>query len=72
MYEANNINKGIFFKNLLDFSDDFSRSVAKNQFWYLDSDDTTVTVKKRTLFTKIITKPPGPIGTTTPNSFQMS
>ena len=30
-------------KNLLDFSDDFSRSVAKNQFWYLDSDATTVT-----------------------------
>ena len=43
MYEANNIHKGIFIKNLLDFSDDFSRSVAKNQFWYLDSDATTVT-----------------------------
>ena len=43
LYEADNIHKGIFIKNLLDFSDDFSRSVAKNQFWYLDSDDTTVT-----------------------------
>ena len=43
LYEANNIHKGIFIKNLLDFSDDFSRSVAKNQFWYLDSDATTVT-----------------------------
>jgi len=29
--------------DLLDFSDDFSRSSAKNQFWYLDSDATTVT-----------------------------
>ena len=37
------IHKVIFIKNLLDFSDDFSRSVAKNQFWYLDSDATTVT-----------------------------
>ena len=43
LYEANDIHKGIFIKNLLDFSDDFSRSVAKNQFWYLDSDATTDT-----------------------------
>jgi len=43
LYEADNIHKGIFIKNLLDFSDDFSRNVAKNQFWYLDSDATTVT-----------------------------
>ena len=43
IYEANNIHKGIFIKNLLDFSDDYSRSVAKNQFWYLDEDTTTVT-----------------------------
>ena len=39
LYEANDIHKVIFIKNLLDFS----RSVAKNQFWYLDSDATTVT-----------------------------
>ena len=43
LYEADNIHKGIFIKNLLDSSDDFSRSVAKNQFWYLDSDATTET-----------------------------
>ena len=28
---------------MLDFSDDYSRSVAKNQFWYLDTDATTAT-----------------------------
>ena len=43
LYYANNIHKGVFIKNLLDFSDDFSRSVAKNQFWYLDNDATTAT-----------------------------
>ena len=43
LYEADGIHKGIFIKNLLDFSDDYSRSVAKNQFWYLDEDATTVT-----------------------------
>ena len=36
VYEANDIHKVIFTKSLLDFSDDHSRSVAKNQFWYLD------------------------------------
>ena len=43
LYEANEVHKVIFIKNLLDFSDNFSRSVAKNQFWHLNSDATTVT-----------------------------
>ena len=42
LYEADNINKVVFSKNLLDFLDDFSRSVAKNYFWYLDNVDDTV------------------------------
>ena len=36
VYTANSIHKAIFIKNLLDFSDDYARSCAKNQFWYLD------------------------------------
>ena len=43
LYEASDIHKGIFIQNLLDFSDDYARSMAKNQFWYLDSDATTDT-----------------------------
>ena len=43
LYEANDIHKVIFIKNLLDFSDDYSRRLAKNQFWYIDSDATTET-----------------------------
>ena len=35
LYEADNIHKGIFIKNLLDFSDDYSRSVAKTNFGIL-------------------------------------
>ena len=35
LYEANDIHKVIFIKNLLDFSDDFSRSVAKTSFGIL-------------------------------------
>ena len=43
LYYANDIHKIVFIKNLLDFSDDYSRSVAKHQFWYLDTDATTAT-----------------------------
>ena len=48
LYEANDIHKVIFITNLLEFSDDFLRSVAKKQFWYLDSDATTVTADDAT------------------------
>ena len=42
--ESNNIHKVIFIKNLLDYSNDYSGTVAKDQFWYLDNvDETTVT-----------------------------
>ncbi|KAL9958890.1 hypothetical protein ACROYT_G035963 [Oculina patagonica] len=43
LYNVDNIHKLIFIKNLLDYSDDFSRSVAKSQFWYLDTDNSLVT-----------------------------
>ena len=39
VYNADNIHKLVFIKNLLDFSDDFARSGAKKQFWYLDTTD---------------------------------
>ena len=41
VYESDNLHRITNVKNLLEYSDDFSRSVAKNSFWYLDSDDTT-------------------------------
>ena len=43
LYNIDNAHKAVFVKNLLDFSDDYSRSTAKSQFWYLDTDATTVT-----------------------------
>ena len=36
-YDTDNLHKVTFVKNLLEYSDDFSRSVAKNSFWYLDT-----------------------------------
>ncbi len=40
---VDNIHKLIFIKNLLDCSDDYSRSVAKSRSCYLDTDATNVT-----------------------------
>ena len=48
IYNVDNIHKLIFIKNLLDFSDDFARSAAKNQFWYLDTTDSNVTAAAAT------------------------
>ena len=42
VYDTSNLHKVVFVKNLLQYSDDFSRSVAKNSFWYLDSINSTV------------------------------
>ena len=42
VYDTNNLHKVTFVKNLLEYSDDYSRSVAKNSLWYLDTTDTSV------------------------------
>ena len=41
VYDTDNLHKVTFVKNLLEYSDDYSRSVAKNSLWYLDTDSTT-------------------------------
>ena len=42
VYDTDNLHKVTFVKNLPEYSDDFSRSVAKNSLWYLDTTGTTV------------------------------
>ena len=42
VYDTNNLHKVTFVKNLLEYSDDYSRSVAKNSLWYLDTTGTSV------------------------------
>ena len=41
VYDTNNLHKVTFVKNLLEYSDDFGRSVAKNSLWYVDTDNTS-------------------------------
>ena len=41
VYDTDNLHKVTFVKNLLEYSDDYSRSVAKDSLWYLDTDATT-------------------------------
>ena len=42
VYDTNNLHKVTFVKNVLEYSDDFGRSVAKNSLWYLDTVDSSV------------------------------
>ena len=42
IYDTDNLHLVTFIKNLLEYSDDYSRSVAKNSLWYLDTTDTHV------------------------------
>ena len=41
VYQSDNLHRITNVKNLLEYSEDFSRSVGKNSFWYLDTDGTT-------------------------------
>ena len=57
LYNIDNAHKAVFVKNLLDFSDDYARSTAKSQFWYLDTADSVVLAdNKGILERQILTK----------------
>ena len=42
VYDTDDLHLVTFVKNLLECSDDYARSVAKNNLWYLDTADSTV------------------------------
>ena len=44
-------------KNLLEYSDDYSRFVAKNSLWYLDTNNTTANTKTGFEARKLLTQP---------------
>ena len=50
MYDTDNLQKVTFVKNLLEYSDHFSRSVAKNSLWYLDTNHLIVNANQNTGF----------------------
>ena len=57
LYNADNAHKAVFIKNPLDFSDDYGRSTAKSQFWYLDTaDDVTLNNNAGIKATEILTQ----------------
>ena len=41
VYDTDNLHNVTFAKNLLEYSDDYSRSVAKNSLSYMNTDNTT-------------------------------
>ena len=46
VYDTDNLRNVTFVKNLLEYSDDYIRSVAKNSLWHLDTDSTTANTNK--------------------------
>ena len=41
VYDTDNIHKTVNVKNLLEYSNDFSKTIATNKFWHLDTEDST-------------------------------
>ena len=56
IYDTDNLHKVTFVKNLLEYSDDYSRSVAKNSFWYLHTNDSTQNTNLGYLARKTLTQ----------------
>ena len=58
VYESDNLHRITNVKNLLEYSDDYSRSVAKNSFWYLDNNktaaDTNLGFEQRRILTQAV------------------
>ena len=50
VYDTDNLHKVTFVKNLLEYSDDYSRSVAKNSLWYLDTSHQIANANQNTRF----------------------
>ena len=55
VYDTDNLHKVTFVKNLLEYSDDFSRSVAKNNLWYLDTNAGTADTNTGFLARRLLT-----------------
>ena len=56
VYDTDNLHNVTFVKNLLEYSDDYSRSVAKNSLCYLDADNTTANTNTRFEARKLLTQ----------------
>ena len=56
VYDTDNLHNVTFVKNLLEYSDDYSRSVGKNSLWYLDTDDTTANTNLGFQARKVLTQ----------------
>ena len=50
VYDTDNLHKVVFVKNLLEYCDDYSRSVAKNSLWYLDTNHLIANANQNTGF----------------------
>ena len=56
VYDTDNLHNVTFVKNLLEYSDDYSRSVGKNSLWYLDTNGTTANTNTGFEARRLLTK----------------
>ena len=56
VYDTENLHNVTLVKNLLEYSDDYSRSVVKNSLWYLDNDNTTANTNTGFQARKLLTQ----------------
>ena len=70
VYDTDNLHKVTFIKNLLEYSDDYSRSIAKDSFWYLDVNNADMTAAGNTGFEarRLLTRRVGEGGTNADNA----
>ena len=70
VYDTDNLHKVTFVKNLLEYSDDYSRSIAKDSFWYLDVNNADMTAAGNTGFEarRLLTRRVGEGGTNADNA----
>ena len=56
VYDTDNLHNVVFNKNLLKYSDDYSRTVAKSSLWYLDTDGTPANTNRGFEARKLLTQ----------------
>ena len=56
VYDTDNLHNVPFVNNLLEYSDNYRRSVAKNSLWYLDTENTTANTNTGFEARRLLTK----------------
>ena len=71
VYHTDNLHNVTFLKHFLEYSDEYSRSVAKNSLWYLDTDNATANTNTGNESRRLLTQANNNDGTGGPRNFNV-